>query len=55
MKYAAIVTYIDGSQTGAVVEADNKEEAWQAVNGLFHLANLRAVQIAQILLPERGG
>lgn len=55
MKYAAIVTYTTGEKTGAVIEADTMLDAWQAVDDLFSLETLRAVELAEILTPEREG
>ena len=54
MKYAVIVTYTTGERTGATVSADGLEAAWEKVFGLFPKADVRAVELAAILTPERG-
>ena len=55
MKYAAIVTYVTGEKTGAVIEADGRLDAWQTLDDLFALETLRAVELVEILTPEREG
>ena len=53
MKYAAIITYTTGERTGATVSANGLEAAWEKVFDLFPKADLRAVELAAILTPER--
>ena len=54
-KYAVIVTYNNGTATGAVVEAESAAGAWGKLLSLFNPEQIRAVDISQILIPERGG
>ena len=55
MKYAVIVTYSGGETTGAVITASSQEDAWERVMELFGCGkNIRGVQMACILTPERG-
>lgn len=53
MKYAAIITYTTGERTGATISASGLEAAWEKVFGLFPKADVRAVELAAILTPER--
>lgn len=55
MKYAVIVEYTSGEKTGATVEACCMGAAWKRVFEMFDCDNVRSVQIAEILLPKRGG
>ena len=49
MKYAVIVTYT----TGATVTASGCAAAWDKVFEMFDKANVRGVELAAILTPER--
>lgn len=53
-KYAVIVTYNDGTATGAVVEAESAAGAWGKVLSLFNPEQIKAAEVSQILTPERG-
>lgn len=55
MKYAIIVEYTTGEKTGATVEACGYAGAWHRVFEMFAPQNVRSVQVAEILLPEREG
>lgn len=55
MKYAIIVEYTNGEKTGATVTAFGQAGAWQRVFEMFDCQNVRSVQVAEILLPEREG
>ena len=55
MKYAVIVEYTTGEKTGATVTAENLAAVWKKVFDMFDCRYLRSVQVAEILLPERGG
>lgn len=55
IKYSVIVEYTTGERTGATVTAFGQAGAWQKVLEMFDSRNLRSVQIAEILLPEREG
>lgn len=55
MKHAAIVTYHDGTTTGAVVTAKDTEEAWKKLFSLFNPENIMRAEMAAILTPEREG
>lgn len=54
MKYAAIITYNDGSHTGAAIKAAAAAEAWRKVLDLFDPEHIAAVSLSQILTEERG-
>ncbi len=54
-KYAVIVTYNNGTATGAVVEAESAAGAWGKLFALFKPEQIRAAEVSQILTPERGG
>ena len=53
MKYSVIVTYTNGTSTGAVITAESTAAAWETVFKLFNPEYIAAVQIAAILTPER--
>ena len=53
MKYAAIITYSNGTRTGASVNANSMLEAWQKLMKIIPFAFVQAVEIAEILTPER--
>lgn len=53
-KYAVIVTYHNGARTGAVVEAESGAGAWIKTLALFNPQIVAAVEVSQILTPERG-
>lgn len=55
MKYAVIVEYTTGEKTGATVTACGQAGAWHQVFEMFDCENVRSVQMAEILLPEREG
>lgn len=55
MKYAAIVTYHDGTATGAVVTAKGTEEAWKKLFSIFNPENILRAEMAAILTHEREG
>ena len=53
MKYAVIITYTTGEKTGATVSANGIGAAWEKVFELFDKADVRGVELAAILTPER--
>lgn len=53
-KYAVIVTYHNGARTGAVVEAESSAGAWTKALTIFDPQIVAAVEVSQILTPERG-
>ena len=53
MKYIAMITYTTGERTGATVTANSLAEEWEKVFDLFPKADVRAVELAAILTPER--
>lgn len=67
MKYAAIVTYTDGSKTGATIEAQSAAKAWNKILNLFNIENryqlyewgwdraecVRVIQRAGLPLPAK--
>lgn len=54
MKFAAILSYNTGEATGAAVQADNCREAWRKLLDAFDGGeNIRSIQLAQVLTPER--
>lgn len=53
MKYSVIVTYATGERTGATVSASGLGAAWGKVFELFDKADVRGVELAAILTPER--
>lgn len=55
MKYAAIVTYTTGEQTGATITAKGMADAWAKIFDTFDGSTVKTVQIAEILTPARAG
>ncbi len=54
MKFAAILSYNTGEATGAAVQADSCREAWRKLLDAFDGGeNIRSIQLAQVLTPER--
>lgn len=53
MKYAAIVTYIDGSKTDATIEAQSTDKAWNKILNLFNQETVSGIEVAAILTEER--
>lgn len=54
MEFAAVITYNTGENTGAAVRADSRREAWHKLLDAFDGGeNIRSVQLAQVLTPER--
>lgn len=53
MKYAAIVTYTDGSKTGATIEAQSTAKAWNKILNLFNPETISGIEVAAILTRER--
>ena len=53
MIYIAMITYTTGERTGATVTASGLAEAWEKVFELFGRADVRGVELAAILTPER--
>jgi hypothetical protein len=53
MKYAAIVTYTDGSKTGATIEAQSAAKAWNKILNLFNPETISGIEVAAILAEER--
>ena len=53
IKYIAMITYTAGERTGATVTANSLAEAWEKVFDLFGRADVRGVELAAILTPER--
>lgn len=56
MKYAVIVTYVNGTSTGATLKAGSNREAWEKVLLLFNGGqNVQCIQVSAILTEECGG
>ena len=56
MKYAVIVTYVNGTSTGATLKARSNREAWEKVLLLFNGGqNVQGIQVSAILTEECGG
>ena len=55
MKYAAIVTYTTGERSGATFSAPSLVAAWEKVFEIFNKSTVQAVELAEILTPERAG
>lgn len=55
MKYSAIVTFHDGTKTGATITADSTAEAWTKLFDLIDPEYIGGATVTQILTPERGG
>ena len=53
MKYAAIVTYTTGERTGATISARGLAAAWNKIFEVFDKEDVRGVELAPILTPER--
>lgn len=53
MKYAAIVTYTTGERTGATITAKGMADAWTKIFAIFDSSAVKAVEIAEILIPAR--
>lgn len=53
MKYAAIVTYTDGSKTGATIEAQSTAKVWNKILNLFNPETISGIEVAAILTRER--
>ena len=53
MKYAVIITYTTGEKTGATVAASGCAAAWDKIFEMFDKTDVRSVELAAILLPER--
>lgn len=53
MKYAAIIRYTTGEHTGATVEAESQGEAWFKLMSTINTDHVSAVEIAEILTPDR--
>lgn len=52
MKYAAILTYYDGSVTGVTIEAETLPEAWKKLVDQIPTGHLQSVQMAEIPTPK---
>lgn len=50
MKYAVIITYTTGQQTGATVKAESRGQAWAKLSYEGILENAARVEIAEILV-----
>ena len=56
MKYAVIATYINGTSTGAVINAVSDRDAWISALSLFeHGKYIQSIQVSAILTEECGG
>ena len=56
MKYAVIETYINGTSTGAVINAVSDRDAWISALSLFdHGKYIQSIQVSAILTEECGG
>lgn len=53
MKYAVVVTFSDGSKTGAAIKAKCAADVWGKVLELFNVERIIGVEVAAILTPER--
>lgn len=52
MKYAAIVTYIDGSKTDATIEAQSTDKAWNKILNLFNPETVSGIEELWTKYPE---
>ena len=56
MKHAVIATYINGTSTGAVINAVSDRDAWISALSLFdHGKYIQSIQVSAILTEECGG
>ena len=56
MKYAVIATYVNGTSTGAVINAVSNRDAWSSALSLFdHGKYIQSIQVSAILTKDRGG
>ena len=53
MKYAVIITYTTGEKTGVTVAASGCAAVWDKIFEMFDKTNVRSVELAAILIPER--
>lgn len=56
MRYAVIATYVNGTSTGAVINAVSDRDAWISALNLFdHGKYIQSIQVSAILTKDRGG
>ena len=56
MKYAVIATYVNGTSTGAVINAVSDRDAWISALSLFdHGKYIQSIQVSAVLTEECGG
>ena len=56
MKYAVIATYVNGTSTGAVINAVSDRDAWVSGLSLFdHGKYIQSIQVSAVLTEECGG
>ena len=56
MKYAVIATYVNGTSTGAVINAVSNRDAWISALSLFDDGKyIQSIQVSAILTKDRGG
>lgn len=56
MRYAVIATYVNGTSTGAVINAVSDRDAWISALDLFdHGKYIQSIQVSAILTKDRGG
>ena len=53
MKYAVIATYVNGTSTGATINAGSSREAWSKALRLSNEGqNIQSIQVSAILTEE---
>ena len=56
MRYAVIAPYVNGTSTGAVINAVSDRDAWISALDLFdHGKYIQSIQVSAILTKDRGG
>ncbi|WP_278941193.1 hypothetical protein [Anaerotruncus colihominis] len=56
MRYAVIATYLNGTSTGAVINAVSDRDAWISALNLFdHGKYIQSIQVSAIITEDRGG
>lgn len=56
MRYAVIATYVNGTATGAVINATSNQCAWVEALKLFGYGEyIQSIQVSAVLAEDRGG
>ena len=56
MKYAVIATYVNGTATGAVINATSNQCAWVEALKMFGYGEyFQSIQVSTVLTEDRGG